>query len=80
MAELNDRLTQNTPGNFYVDDSCTDCDMCRSIAPNFFKRDNEIGLSFVHRQPTSADDIELAQEAVESCPSDSIGNDGEARK
>jgi ferredoxin len=45
MAERNDRLAQNVPGRYYVDSTCIDCDMCRSTAPDFFKRDEEIGMS-----------------------------------
>lgn len=77
MPILADRLSQNIPGRFYVDSSCTDCDLCRTIAPQFFTRDDEIGLSFVHHQPITPDEVALAEEARESCPSESIGHDGE---
>ena len=51
MPDRTLRLAVNVPGAFYVDDSCTDCDLCRSLAPQFFARDPELGLSFVHQQP-----------------------------
>lgn len=76
MATLAHRLAQNIPGRFYVDDSCTDCDLCRSLAPAFFIRDPETGSSVVHRQPVTPEEVTEAQEAFESCPSNSIGNDG----
>ena len=76
MPDINNRLTINTPGSFYVDDSCIDCDLCRSNAPDFFTRDDDQGFSFVHRQPQTEDEIELAQVALEECPSESIGCDG----
>lgn len=41
-----------------------------------FQRDDETGLSFVYRQPVTADEKALAEEARESCPTNSIGNDG----
>lgn len=78
MANLHDRSPENVLGRFYVDSSCTDCDLCRQIAPEIFSRQNEIGLSIVHRQPTTQAEIELAEEALGSCPSESIGNDGTA--
>lgn len=76
MPILADRLPQNITGRFYVDSSCTDCDLCRSLAPEFFKRDDDIGFSIVYRQPTTPDDIAQAEEARDACPSESIGSDG----
>jgi ferredoxin len=75
MANKNLRLPQNVPGPYYVDESCIDCDMCRETAPQFFKRDDEVGMSFVYRQPITAEELALAEEAKQ-CPTDSIGNDG----
>ncbi len=76
MADKDNRLTANVPGRFYVDDSCTDCDMCRGIAPRIFARDDGVGLSFVLRQPVTAEEIALSEEAVAACPTESIGSDG----
>lgn len=76
MANKSVRLPQNVPGPYYVDESCIDCDMCRENAPQFFKRDDEIGMSFVYRQPVTSEELAVAEEARESCPTDSIGNDG----
>jgi ferredoxin len=76
MAELTNRILQNIAGPYYVDGSCIDCDMCRSTAPDFFKRDEEIGMSIVCRQPLTPQEHALAEEAKQGCPSDSIGNDG----
>jgi ferredoxin len=77
MAEIQNRLPQNVPGLYYVDSSCIDCDMCRTTAPQFFRRDDTIGFSVVYRQPATVDERALAEEAREGCPTDSIGNDGE---
>ena len=76
MPEITDRKPENITGSFYVDSSCIDCDICRENAPNFFRRDAETGQSVVYRQPVTPEDIALAQEAVEGCPSNSIGDDG----
>lgn len=77
MANTTERLPENIPGRYYVDATCIDCDGCRNIAPAFFTRHDEIGFSIVHRQPSTPEEVALAEEAREGCPSDSIGNDGD---
>ena len=76
MATPTERKTQNIAGRFYVDATCIDCDLCRTAAPDFFRRDDDSGQSIVYRQPESQDEIELAQEALVDCPTSSIGDDG----
>jgi ferredoxin len=75
MAERTERLAQNAAGAYYVDSSCVDCDLCRNTAPDFFKRHDEIGMSFVYHQPSTPEELALAEEARQGCPSESIGND-----
>ena len=77
MAEKANRLPQNVPGRYYVDDSCIDCDLCRTTAPDFFRRNDEIGFSVVYRQPVTPDEQSFAEEARQGCPTESIGNDGD---
>lgn len=77
MATTTERLPQNIVGRYYVDSSCIDCDLCRNTAPAFFTRHDEIGFSIVHRQPVTSEEVALAEEAREGCPTESIGNDGE---
>ena len=76
MAEKTNRLPQNVAGAYYVDSSCVDCDLCRNTAPDFFKRDEETGFSFVYRQPVTPEERRMAEEAKQGCPTESIGNDG----
>lgn len=78
MAESINKTPENVPGSYYVDDTCIDCDMCRSDAPQFFRRLDEGAYSYVHRQPVTQEEMMLAEEARLSCPTESIGNDGEA--
>jgi ferredoxin len=78
MANPADRLPQNVPGPYYVDSQCIDCDLCRETAPMIFARHEETGFSFVHRQPMTPEEIALATEAIEGCPVEAIGRDGEA--
>ncbi len=78
MPNIEDRLPQNAPGRFYVDSSCTDCDLCRNLAPDFFRRDDDIGQSFVFRQPVIEEEVQLCLDALGGCPTESIGQtDGE---
>jgi ferredoxin len=76
MASLGDRIEENVPGKFYVDDQCIDCDMCRNLAPDLFGMAPE-GGSFVKKQPIAPNEIALCHEAMESCPVEAIGDDGE---
>jgi ferredoxin len=76
MADPTEKQRLNAPGPFYNDISCIDCDLCREIAPAFFRRDDEEGQSHVWKQPASAEELALAREALESCPTNSIGCDG----
>ena len=73
MADINERNPQNAPGRFFVDTTCIDCDMCRTIAPEVFHRDEESSMSVVHHQPVNEREIADAREAIESCPTESIG-------
>jgi ferredoxin len=77
MAELRDRYPENVPGKFYVDSSCIDCDVCRDTAPDNFTRNDDGGYSFVFEQPSTPEEAELCQEALECCPVEAIGCDGE---
>ncbi len=78
MADKDDKWPLNAAGKFYVDEQCIDCDLCRETAPDFFKRDEDGGYSYVYNQPDGAneDDIALCMEALEGCPVEAIGEDG----
>lgn len=78
MATLTERLPGNSAGRYYVDASCIDCDQCRALAPQFFARNDDDGLSRVCRQPTTTEEIALVEEVISSCATASIGNDGPA--
>jgi len=76
MANKSDKWPDNVPGMFYVDEQCIDCDLCRETAPDFFKRSDDGGYSFVFNQPKSQEDIDLCMEALEGCPVEASGDDG----
>src|SRR5215216_5086396 len=76
MADAANKYTENVPGKFYVDDQCIDCDLCRETAPANFKRNDDGGHSYVYKQPETPDEEGLCKEAMEGCPVEAIGNDG----
>jgi len=71
MAEIRRRRAENAPGEFYVDDTCIDCDACRWIAPRTF--DSEGDQSRVFHQPESEVEAQRARMALVACPTASIG-------
>ncbi len=77
MADCNDKVEENVPGKYYVDSNCIDCDVCRTTAPANFKANEEEGYSYVYKQPENEEEEALCQEAMESCPVEAIGDDGE---
>lgn len=77
MAGFTDRLLRNVPGKYYVDGQCTDCDLCRELAPQNFRRDDALAYSYVFKQPTSAEEVAKCEEAVRGCPTDGVRNDGD---
>ena len=78
MASIEKRLAENVPGDFYVDDSCIDCDTCRWIAPDVFARSDAAEMSYVGSQPADSRDAERARMALVACPTSSIGTLGPA--
>ena len=76
MADVGSKFEDNTPGEFYVDEECIDCDLCREIAPTMYHRNDDGGYSFVAKQPEGEKEEELAKEAMEGCPVEAIGDDG----
>jgi len=76
VADKENKLPENAPGRFYVDDQCIDCDACRETAPDYFRRNDDRGYSFVHNQPKDDGQTELCKEALEGCPVEAIGEDG----
>ncbi len=76
MADLENRYEENVKGEFYVDNQCIDCDLCRETAPANFTREDDGGYSFVYKQPENDDELALCNEAMEGCPVEAIGKDG----
>ena len=76
MSNKLNKYKENADGRYFVSDECIDCDLCRQTAPNNFNRNQSGGYSFVFKQPTTAEEESLCQEAKDGCPVEAIGNDG----
>ena len=76
MADREDKNIENTPGKFYVDSQCIDCDLCRETAPSNFTRAEDEGYSYVFKQPETDEEAEQCREAMDGCPVEAIGEDG----
>jgi len=60
MANKKEKNEGNALGPFYVDSSCIDCDLCRETAPATFRRNDDIGLSITHQQPSTPEEFAQA--------------------
>ncbi len=77
MAVLANKHKENVGGKYYVDDQCIDCDLCRETAPSNFTRSDDGGYSYVFKQPTTPEEEAQSKEAMEGCPVEAIGCDGQ---
>jgi glyoxylase-like metal-dependent hydrolase (beta-lactamase superfamily II)/ferredoxin len=71
MALLDLKRPENISGDFFVDSTCIDCDLCRQIAPDTFTQAGE--QSAVYHQPATYETEFAALKALVSCPTASIG-------
>ena len=77
MADKTQKWPRNVAGRVYVDESCIACDACVLAAPENFTMDEDEGHAFVNKQPEGDEESEMVQEAIESCPVEAIGDDGD---
>jgi ferredoxin len=77
MADKNDKWEDSIPGKYYVDKSCTFCTVCLDEAPNNLAESDDGDHAYVCKQPENAEEEEAMQNAIEGCPTESIGDDGE---
>jgi len=78
MADKTKKFEDNKAGRFYVDKECIACDACILAAPDHFSMHDEDGHAFVVKQPASEEEEAQCKEAMEGCPVEAIGNDGES--
>ena len=77
MADKQQSWKQNAKGKFYVDQTCIACDACVTTAPANFAM-HEDGHAYLSKQPGSKEEQDLCKEAMEGCPVEAIGSDGES--
>ena len=77
MPNRDDKAASNVPGRYYVDKGCISCGQCVDIAPDYFAEDAAAGGMYVKKQPTDADGVNVCEQALQACPVEAIGNDGE---
>jgi len=73
LANRKRRFADNAAGDFYVDDTCIDCDACRRIAPRVFAEAPD--HSYVETQPSTEAERRRALMALVACPTGSIGTE-----
>ena len=76
MANKAEKRPDNVTGKFYVDSQCIDCDLCRTTAPDNFRRNEDEGYSYVSKQASSPQEETLCKQAKDECPVEAIGDDG----
>ncbi len=75
MADKSRKTPDNVPGKYFVDEECILCNDCVERAPENFASGDQ--YAYVKKQPETSDEEEQCQEAMDSCPVNAIGNDGE---
>jgi ferredoxin len=67
----------NAKGKYYIDpDNCICCAACEGVEPNIFNNDNDEYVYRVARQPENSAEESLCEEALTSCPTEAIHDDG----
>ncbi|HHN75638.1 MAG TPA: ferredoxin [Acidobacteria bacterium] len=77
MADPSAKHPENAPGKFYVDENCGGCQVCIGTAPENFQMTDDDDHAYVVKQPANDEELEACQEAMDSCPDEAIGDDGE---
>jgi len=77
MASIENRWEDNASGKYYVDKECILCSLCVDFAPENFKESDSGDHDIVFKQPENEDEEKNVKEALENCPVDCIGDDGE---
>lgn len=77
MADKTAKWDLNIPGKFYVDEQCIACDACVVEAVNFFEMNDDDGHAFVKKQPQNDKELQECMDALEACPVEAIGSDGD---
>lgn len=77
MADKSQKWKENKAGKLFVDQSCIACDACVLAAPKNFTMHEEDGHAFVLKQPETPEEAAACKEALEGCPVEAIGDNGD---
>lgn len=77
MADSKNKWPDNVPGKFYVDKECILCSVCADAAPKNFRMSSDEDHDVVFKQPENAAEEAQCLEAMENCPVEAIGNNGQ---
>ena len=77
MAIKTDKFDDNVDGPFYVDTQCILCHLCSDIAPDYFAVSEDGDHDYVWKQPETDKGIVICLDALEQCPVEAIGSDGD---
>lgn len=85
MADNNNLWHDNVGGesviggkrvSFYVDKECILCSVCSDAAPSNFRMSDDEDHDICFKQPGDDDELAQCYEAMENCPVEAIGDDG----
>jgi len=76
MADRKHKQPENAQGKWYVDTTCVPCHVCLEEAPGLLRYADDESHTFFLKQPSNPDEERIARNAMQSCPTEAIGNDG----
>ena len=76
MADKNSKQPENVPGPWYIDQTCAPCHVCLDEAPSLIRYAPGETHSYFYKQPESPEEETAAENAMQACPTEAIGNDG----
>jgi ferredoxin len=73
VADSKHKSVGNVPGPWFVDEECIACGRCVGEADDFF----QLGVDFSHviKQPQTAEEEIMMENAREACPVQAIGKE-----
>ncbi|MBI1387833.1 MAG: ferredoxin [bacterium] len=77
MADVSERYEDNAPGKHYIDKTCAFCSVCIDEAPDNIKESDDGDHCIVFKQASNDAEAESLKNAIDACPTGSIGDDGE---
>ena len=78
MADKTNKVVENVPGKWYVDQTCTPCHTCMTVdgADKVIKYNEDESKVYFHKQPSTPEEEQIAEECLSVCPTAAIGKDG----